>query len=193
MGRTNLIGSAAHMIPCTSRAVQAKQAKPSARAAGPDAQANTGCRACVAAAIGNASGPPGARRKPEAPRESSRRDGYCGTASGERRGGRRARNACARGILEPRQFESLQTAVNYQLFNSLGLLAMGISMRQETSRWLSLIAALLIGGIVLFSGSIYLMLAGAPWPTALLTPMGGVLLITSWTFFGITLLRKSVV
>ena len=29
-----------------------------------------------------------------------------------------------RGTLEPRQFESLQTAVNYQLFNSLGLLAM---------------------------------------------------------------------
>jgi uncharacterized membrane protein YgdD (TMEM256/DUF423 family) len=38
----------------------------------------------------------------------------------------------------------------------------------------------LAAGVVLFSGSIYLMLAGAPRPLGIITPVGGVLLIVAW-------------
>jgi uncharacterized membrane protein YgdD (TMEM256/DUF423 family) len=41
-------------------------------------------------------------------------------------------------------------------------------------------ARLLGGGVVLFSGSIYLMLAGAPRMFGIITPVGGVLLIGAW-------------
>jgi uncharacterized membrane protein YgdD (TMEM256/DUF423 family) len=93
-------------------------------------------------------------------------------------------------VLEPRQLESLHTAVNYQLFNSLGLLAVGILMRTDEARSLRRIAVLLMAGIACFSGGIYIMLAGAPRLLGLVTPAGGVLLIIAWVYFGLTMLRR---
>ncbi len=57
-------------------------------------------------------------------------------------------------VLEPRQIESLHTAVNYQLFNALGLLLIGLLMHDDPSATLQSIALALIGGIVFFSGGI---------------------------------------
>lgn len=85
-----------------------------------------------------------------------------------------------RGVLEPRQLESLHTAVDYQLFNALGLLLVGLLMRSDAAAGLGWVAAGLVAGIVCFSGGIYLMLAGAPRALGLVTPLGGVLLIGSW-------------
>ncbi len=85
-----------------------------------------------------------------------------------------------RGVLEPRQLESLHTAVNYQLFNALGLLLVGVLMRGDAAAGLGWVAVGLVAGIVCFSGGIYLMLAGAPRALGLVTPLGGVLLIGSW-------------
>jgi len=94
-------------------------------------------------------------------------------------------------VLEPRQIDSLHTAVNYQLFNALGLLAIGLLMRQVTDLpVLRGVAWLLIVGITCFSGGIYIMLAGAPRFLGLVTPVGGVLLIAAWSWLAISLLRR---
>lgn len=93
-------------------------------------------------------------------------------------------------VLEPRQLESLHTAVNYQLFNALGLLVLGVIMRDDPASALRFIAPLLVAGIVCFSGGIYIMLAGAPRFLGLVTPVGGVLLIGAWLWFGVTMLRR---
>jgi uncharacterized membrane protein YgdD (TMEM256/DUF423 family) len=93
-------------------------------------------------------------------------------------------------VLAPRQLESLRTAVEYQLFNSLGLLAIGILMKTDDARSLRRIAVLLIAGIACFSGGIYLMLASAPSLLGLVTPVGGVRLIVAWVYFGFTMLRR---
>lgn len=93
-------------------------------------------------------------------------------------------------VLEPRQLESLHTAVNYQLFNALGLLAIGLLMRDDPGSSLRVVALLLIAGIVCFSGGIYLMLAGAPRLLGLVTPVGGVLLIGAWLTFAVAMLRR---
>lgn len=85
-----------------------------------------------------------------------------------------------RSVLEPRQLDSLHTAVNYQLFNALGLLLVGVLMRSESATGLGWVAAGLVAGIVCFSGGIYLMLGGAPRVLGLVTPLGGLLLIGSW-------------
>jgi uncharacterized membrane protein YgdD (TMEM256/DUF423 family) len=95
-----------------------------------------------------------------------------------------------RGVLEPRQLESLHTAVNYQLFNALGLLLLGVLMRDDPAGALRGVAALLIVGIVCFSGGIYLMLAGASRALGLITPVGGVLLIGAWLWFALTMLAR---
>jgi uncharacterized membrane protein YgdD (TMEM256/DUF423 family) len=84
-----------------------------------------------------------------------------------------------RNVLEPRQLESLHTAVQYQVFNALGLLLVGLLVRTGTPG-LQWPAWALLAGIVLFSGGIYLMLAGAPRLLGFVTPLGGVLLIAGW-------------
>jgi uncharacterized membrane protein YgdD (TMEM256/DUF423 family) len=93
-------------------------------------------------------------------------------------------------VLEPRQLESLHTAVNYQLFNALGLLAIGILMRGDDLPMLKVVAGLLILGIVCFSGGIYIMLAGAPKFLGLVTPLGGLMLIGAWGWFALAMLRR---
>ena len=93
-------------------------------------------------------------------------------------------------LLEARQLESLHTAVKYQLFNALGLLAIGLLMRAEDLPALRTVAGLLIAGILAFSGGIYLMLAGAPRFLGLVTPAGGILLIAGWAWFAVTMLRR---
>lgn len=96
------------------------------------------------------------------------------------------------GVLEPRQLQSLHTAVDYQLFNALGLLAVGVLLRDPSLAVTRLrqVPALLISGTLCFSGSIYLLLAGAPRWLGPVTPLGGLLLIGGWLWFAVALLRR---
>lgn len=84
-----------------------------------------------------------------------------------------------RDVLSARDLEALHTAVYYQIFNSLALLLLGGWVRAGRAG-LAWPLRFMSGGVVLFSGSIYLMLAGAPSPFGILTPVGGVLLIGAW-------------
>ena len=96
------------------------------------------------------------------------------------------------GVLEPRQLQSLHTAVDYQLFNALGLLAVGVLLRDPALAVTRLrqVPALLISGTLCFSGSIYLLLAGAPRWLGPVTPLGGLLLIGGWLWFAVALMRR---
>jgi len=94
-----------------------------------------------------------------------------------------------RDVLGERELQSLHTAVYYQIFNALALLLLGGWVR-DGHQGLAWPTRLLATGIVLFSGSIYLMLAGAPRPFGIITPVGGVLLIAAWLMLAVTLLRK---
>ena len=83
-------------------------------------------------------------------------------------------------VLSTSQMHALETAVEYQLINALGLFMVGLLARSRVDAWLSRAAALLLAGILCFSGGIYLMLAGAPRLLGLVTPVGGLLLILAW-------------
>jgi len=84
-----------------------------------------------------------------------------------------------RDVLTERELASLHTAVYYQIFNSLALMLLGGWMRagRENLVWP---VRFMASGVVLFSGSIYLMLAGAPRLFGIITPVGGVMLIAAW-------------
>lgn len=97
-----------------------------------------------------------------------------------------------KGVLQPGQLESLHTAVNYQLINALGLLLVGVLLRDPalaatSLRWMPW---LLIVGIACFSGSIYALLAGGPRWLGPVTPLGGALLIAAWLQFAAAMLRR---
>jgi uncharacterized membrane protein YgdD (TMEM256/DUF423 family) len=75
--------------------------------------------------------------------------------------------------------EAWRTAATYHLLHSVALLALALhAARSDAS--IGLPAALFLGGIVLFSGSIYgLVLTQASW-LGPVTPLGGLLLIAGW-------------
>src|SRR5574340_1480465 len=68
-----------------------------------------------------------------------------------------------------------RTAVTYHAWHALALLALGVLQRTERARrGLALGATLLVAGIVLFSGSLYLLALGAAHGWGYLTPVGGI-------------------
>ena len=81
--------------------------------------------------------------------------------------------------LSPEQLESWATAAQYHLLHSVVLLALAL-FATYSGRSIKLPATLLSAGIVLFSGSIYLLvLAKMRW-LGPVTPIGGLLLILGW-------------
>ena len=87
------------------------------------------------------------------------------------------------------RYEVLQTAVHYQFIHALGLLLLGALQRQRHDRLLRIAASLLLAGVLLFSGSLYLLLAGAPLAIGALTPLGGLCLIAGWLLAAAALWR----
>jgi uncharacterized membrane protein YgdD (TMEM256/DUF423 family) len=85
-----------------------------------------------------------------------------------------------RARLTPDRYEVLQTAFNYQFLHSLGLMGLGLLLDRLPSKLLQVAGWLLFSGVVLFSGSLYLLLIGAPRMLAILTPVGGAALIAAW-------------
>jgi uncharacterized membrane protein YgdD (TMEM256/DUF423 family) len=88
------------------------------------------------------------------------------------------------------RFDIFETAVLYQFFHSLGLLAVGVLALTHGSRLLHVAGAILAAGIVLFCGSLYLLIAAAPRVIGVLTPLGGLCLIAGWVLVALVALRK---
>ena len=97
------------------------------------------------------------------------------------------------GRLGPDEERIVQTAVQYQFYHALGLLAVAVLMafmgRQSPGAprgvgWLTTAGWLLMVGIVLFSGSLYALAGGVGGSLRLvvgaLTPLGGLSLILAW-------------
>ena len=83
-----------------------------------------------------------------------------------------------------------ETAVRYHFLHSLGLLAIGILLRSMDGELLRWSAILVLTGVILFSGSLYLLTFGAPRFLGVITPVGGLALIAGWSLFAITVSRQ---
>src|SRR2546430_3379150 len=88
-------------------------------------------------------------------------------------------------------FRSLwETAVRYQFFQALGLIGVGLALRSCDGGALRAAAALIVAGVVLFSGSLYGLSLGAPRALGLLTPLGGLAWIGGWLLFALAAGRR---
>ena len=90
----------------------------------------------------------------------------------------------AHGLKEKLSTEMLavyQTAVQYHFYHALGLVAVGLVLTHfPESRPLAWSGWLMLAGIVLFSGSLYVLsLTGIRWLGAV-TPFGGVAFLLAW-------------
>jgi len=85
-----------------------------------------------------------------------------------------------------------QTGVHYHLFHALGLLVVGLVATQiADSTYLKWSGWLMLAGIVLFSGSLYVLsVSGLRW-LGMVTPLGGTAFILAWALFVMAVLKAS--
>jgi uncharacterized membrane protein YgdD (TMEM256/DUF423 family) len=82
--------------------------------------------------------------------------------------------------VDPALLVVFETGVRYQMYHALALLAVGLARVHWPSALVSMAGWFFLVGIVIFSGSLYLMTAtGARWLGAI-TPIGGVAFIIGW-------------
>ncbi|WP_416304997.1 DUF423 domain-containing protein [Neptunicella sp. SCSIO 80796] len=94
-------------------------------------------------------------------------------------------------ILSASELSSWQTAVRFQFFHCLGVILLVILYRQQTDRLLRWSANFMLAGMLLFSGSIYLLLlTGIKW-LGPVTPIGGLCLMISWLILVVSSVRKN--
>jgi uncharacterized membrane protein YgdD (TMEM256/DUF423 family) len=92
--------------------------------------------------------------------------------------------------LSPDKLAVYETAVRYHFIHALGLLVIGVLLRSADGELLRWSATLVLVGIILFSGSLYLLTFGAPRLLGVVTPLGGLALIGGWGLFAVTMWRQ---
>jgi uncharacterized membrane protein YgdD (TMEM256/DUF423 family) len=79
--------------------------------------------------------------------------------------------------------------VFWHAISGIGLFAIGAAWGRFHWGWGTLGAALLVVGVVLFSGTLYVQGAGSWGPGTFLTPTGGTLLIMAWLSMAVAAFR----
>jgi uncharacterized membrane protein YgdD (TMEM256/DUF423 family) len=85
-----------------------------------------------------------------------------------------------------------QTGIQYHFYHALGLLIVGlVAFHLPASIWLKWSGYLMFAGIILFSGSLYLLaLSNIRWLGAI-TPIGGTAFILAWFFLVLAVVKNS--
>lgn len=94
--------------------------------------------------------------------------------------------------LSSEMLETWQTGVTYHFYHAIGLMLLGLTMAKfgsstvfRSAGWVMLV------GIVLFSGSLYVLCLSGFRKLGMITPIGGVFFILAWVLFGMGVLRTS--
>jgi uncharacterized membrane protein YgdD (TMEM256/DUF423 family) len=83
-------------------------------------------------------------------------------------------------MISPEMLEVYKTGVQYQFYHTFALLAVGILMHFNTSKALQWSGYLFVLGILLFSGSLYVMTITDIKGLGIITPFGGTVWIVAW-------------
>lgn len=95
-----------------------------------------------------------------------------------------------RARLAPEMLAVWRTAVEYQFWHALALLAVGLLARDAPGGLLAASGAAFAAGILVFSGSLYALALGGPRLLGALTPAGGLLLLAGWALLALAVLRR---
>jgi len=94
-----------------------------------------------------------------------------------------------RSRLSPEMLAVFETGVRYHLYHALALLAtVPIMGRLEGSRLVIAAGWLFVAGIVLFSGSLYLLALTGITMLGAITPLGGVAFLCAWACLAVAVL-----
>lgn len=94
--------------------------------------------------------------------------------------------------LTPESLQTFETAVRYQFYHALALLAAGMLYKEFSNKWIKLAGNFFIAGIIFFSGSLY-GLCAAPAIKWLgpVTPLGGLCFILGWGLLALGCRQKN--
>jgi uncharacterized membrane protein YgdD (TMEM256/DUF423 family) len=85
------------------------------------------------------------------------------------------------GKLEPKYLETWKTGVTYQMFHATGILIVGVLLgKLPANALLSWSGWLMAIGIILFSGSLYVLSITKISILGAITPLGGVAFLAAW-------------
>jgi uncharacterized membrane protein YgdD (TMEM256/DUF423 family) len=102
-------------------------------------------------------------------------------------------------VVSENAVNTFETGVRYQFYHAFALLATGFIYKDFANKWIRNAGRFFITGIILFSGSLYvltffvaLVKPAASW-IGIITPFGGLAFILGWVFLfiGIKKERKS--
>lgn len=83
--------------------------------------------------------------------------------------------------LSERMLAVFNTAVEYHLYHALGLIVIGILIKQfPTAALLNIAVYLMLFGIIVFCGSLYALSLTGVTKLGMITPFGGIAFIAAW-------------
>jgi len=89
----------------------------------------------------------------------------------------------------PDLLQVYKTGVEYHFYHALGLLLIGVLSFSMPSSYLDMAALFLVAGILIFSGSLYVLaITGIKWIGAI-TPIGGLSFIVGWILVVVGILK----
>lgn len=94
--------------------------------------------------------------------------------------------------LTPEALQTFETAVRYQFYHAFALLAAGILYKDYPTTLLQRAGTFFTMGIILFSGSLYILCAApaVKWVGAI-TPFGGLCFIAGWLAIAFAVTKKA--
>jgi uncharacterized membrane protein YgdD (TMEM256/DUF423 family) len=94
-----------------------------------------------------------------------------------------------RSRVTPEMLAVFETGARYQMYHAIALLAVAWAAARWTSPWVNAAGALFAAGILLFSGSLYLLALTGTRGWGAVTPVGGLAFILGWACLGLAAVR----
>ena len=93
--------------------------------------------------------------------------------------------------LSPEMLAVYKIGVEYQFYHALGLLVIGLIGFHLDSKWVRRSGLLLTVGILLFSGSLYVLALSGIKVIGAITPIGGVSFVAGWICLAIGIWKRN--
>ncbi len=87
------------------------------------------------------------------------------------------------------RLDTFETAVKYQFYHALALILLGIIMMHQNHSFYHYAGYAFTLGIIIFSGSLYVLCLSGITKFGMITPIGGVLMIAGWAFLMLGIIR----
>ncbi len=105
--------------------------------------------------------------------------------------GSETRTVAGREMLRSEKYlHDFQTAAEYQMYHSLALLAVGLLAERRCTICLNIAGGAFLLGILLFSGSLYVLTITGVTKWGMVTPIGGVAFLVGWVALAVASLKR---